>query len=228
MLKLNLPGPVVVFDTETGGLNPTEEISWTLDHSQHLAGNSIEGKIKRLSSPILEIGAVILDPLNLEEVNEFHIICGKENTETFDHFLSRCTEKALKVNGFNERISELEKAKPLSECLNSFVAWIKKAEDSYGGGWAIPCGQNVKFDIEMINSACTRLGIDYQIKGHPLELTSYSQLFFSMQDTPTVANYRLTTVCEALGINTKNAHQALADVKMTAEAIRRMFLRFCS
>lgn len=227
MLKLNLPGPVIVFDTETGGLNPTEEISWSLDESTYTVGNVVQGRLHKLSSPILEIGAVVLDPLNFEEVDEFHIICGKEEKEDFKHFLSRCTDEALKVNGFKDRLDELERAKPLSEGLKSFVSWIKKAEEEYNG-WAIPCGQNVKFDIEMVNSACKRLGINYQIKSHPLELTSYSQLYFSMQDTPTVANYRLTTVAQALGISTKNAHQALSDVKMTAECIRRMFNKFCS
>jgi len=226
MLKLNLPGPVIVFDTETGGLNPDIEVSWSVDPKKYVLGESIQGNLTKLASPILEIGAVVLNPLNLKEEEEFHRICGKSEEETFKDFMSRCSDKALEVNGFANRLEDLEKALPLKKALEDFVKWIRKAEDRFGGR-AIASGQNVRFDIEMVNFACKRLGVDYQLQSHPLELTSYSQLYFALPNTPTVANYKLTTVASALNLSTENAHSALADVRMTAECIRRMFRKFC-
>lgn len=227
-LKLNLPGPIIVFDTETGGLNPSEEISWTLNNSNYYVGECIQGVINKLPAPILEIGAIALDPCSLEKIGEFHVLCGKESDETFDEFIARCSSEALKINGFISRLGELEAANPTSISLKSFGDWIKQIEEKYNYCKSIPCGQNIKFDIEMIKAACKRFGINYPINHHPLELISYSQLYFALPDTPTVANYKLSTIAEALGIPIKNAHQALADVQMTAQCIRTIFKRFCN
>jgi DNA polymerase III epsilon subunit-like protein len=225
MLNLTLPHKIVVFDTETGGLNPTDEITWNLNKNLNKAGSKINGQVVRPASPIIEIGAVILSPRDLKEVDQFHAICGPEKSESFESFTGRCTTKALEINGFDKRLDELKKAKPLSEVLQDFIAWLPREGNRVR---FIPCGQNVRFDIDMINMACKRYGIDYQIQSHPLELTAYSQLYFALSDTQVVANYKLTTVSEALGISIKGAHEALTDVKMTAECIRRMFERFAN
>lgn len=227
MLNLNLPGPVIVFDTETGGLNADDEISWSLDREHYCVGSRVQGTITKLPSPILEIGAVVLNPLNLSEIAFFHSVCGKDEDESFKDFLGRCSKKALQVNGFGTRLNELEKAKSLKQTLAEFVSWIRTYEQRFSSSF-IPCGQNVRFDIDMVNMACKKLGVPFQIKTQPLELISYSQLYFAMSDTETVANYKLTTVAGALGIDTENAHSALADVRMTAECMRRMFKKFSS
>jgi DNA polymerase III epsilon subunit-like protein len=73
----------------------------------------------------------------------------------------------------------------------------------------------------MINSLCMRTGVDFQFRtNHILELIAYSLIYFSLPNTGTVANYKLTTICECLGIPTDEAHTALADVRMTAECLR--------
>lgn len=223
-LKINLPYPVVAFDTETGGLNSDFDISWSLDRANVALGSTVNGQVTKVPAPILEIGALTLSPKNLEEVSFFHSLCGPEKDESFSSFISKCSTTALEINGFKNRLDELEAAPPTSEVLKKFIAWLPKQGKSYPK--YIPCGQNVRFDIEMINGCCKRLGIDFEIRTPPLELTAFSQLYFALPDRETVANYKLTTVASALGISTQDAHTALADIRMTAECMKKMFLRF--
>lgn len=223
-LQLNLQNPIVVFDTETGGLNPDISVEWTLNRSKIKIGDTIEGKVIKHASPILEIGAVLLDPFNLKELDSFHSICGPEKDESFKLFMSKCTPDALKINGFKDRLDELKKAPPTSDVLKKFINWVPKYKN--GRPKFIPAGQNVRYDIDMINHAASRFGINFQIYQHPIELISFSLLFFGLKDTEIVANNKLTTVASALGIDTTNAHSALSDVRMTAECLRKMFYRF--
>lgn len=224
-LKLNLPHCVVIFDTETGGLNPAHEISWNLDKSKYELGAEITGRLARKPSPILEIGAVKLSPLNLKETESFHSLCGPEKDQEFDVFIKNCNPEALKVNGFKDRLDELREAPPTSEVLKNFLKWLTPTGSSRPEKF-IPGGQNCRFDIDMVNMAFDRFSINYQIRTNPLELVSYSQLYFALPDSPTVANYKLTTVASALGISTEGAHTALADVRMTAACMRKIFARF--
>lgn len=218
-IKYNFSYPIVVIDTETGGLNSSHGIDWNINPElKYKVGSEVSGKLKYVAAPILEIGAIILNPQTLEEENSFHSICGPEKKENIKEFLNKCTETALQLNGFIDRTAEIKTAKPLSQVLNDLSKWVPRR--------FIPCGQNVRFDIEMINAACMRYNINFQIKGVPLELTSYSQLYFALPDTEIVANYKLSTVANALRIPTTGAHSAMADVRMTAECIRKIFNRF--
>jgi DNA polymerase III epsilon subunit-like protein len=79
----------------------------------------------------------------------------------------------------------------------------------------------------MVNAMCVRHGVNYQIRTNIiLELIAYSLLYFSLPNTGSVANYKLTTVAECLGISTDEAHTALADVRMTAACLRKYFQEF--
>jgi DNA polymerase III subunit epsilon len=226
-LKLNLPHPIVVFDTETGGLNPECEISWNLEvAATGKVGDPLHGQIKKLAAPILEIGAILVSPKDLSEIGYFHTYCGPEKDENFDSFMGRCTPMALEVNGFKNKLEVIKSAPPMSEALKSFKNFFPKNGTKLAK--FLPCGQNVRFDIDMLNAACRKSGVDLEIKIPPLELITYSQLYFALPDTEIVANYKLTTVAQALGISTKDAHTALADVRMTLACLRKMFARFSS
>ena len=226
-LKLNLPYPIVVFDTETGGLNPECEIAWNLEiAATGKVGDSLQGQIKKLPAPILEIGAILVSPKDLSEIKYFHTLCGPEKDESLESFISRCSPMALEINGFKDRLDEIKSAPPMSDALRSFKDFFPKSGNKLAK--FLPCGQNVRFDIDMLNAACRKGGIDLEIKTPPLELITYSQLYFALPDTEIVANYKLTTVSQALGISTKDAHTALADVRMTLACLRKMFARFSS
>lgn len=218
-LNLIFSEQIIIFDTETGGLNPENEIEWDVTRNL-IPGDKIEGVMKTAYAPILEIGAIKLNQFNLEELDYFYSLCGPEEGKNIEDLLELCTPAALEVNKINNRLDELSKAPPLSLVLRNFIDWARKDTKKY-----IPGGQNVRFDIDMINASCRRLGIDYQIYTQPLELRDFSQFYFALPDTPIVANYKLSTIAEALGISTKNAHHALVDVRIEAECFRQIFKR---
>jgi DNA polymerase III epsilon subunit-like protein len=223
--KVNFGNPVVVFDTETGGLNPEHIIDWDITLEKKLyPGMELSGSVREIATPILEIGACKLDFISLEELDFFHSLCGPEEGESIDDLLNKCTEEALQVNGLNRKLDELAKAPPLSKVLRDFQKWATKESKQF-----IPAGQNINFDIRMMNAAFRRAGVDYEILYHqPLELLALSKIYYSLPDTPIVANYKLTTVAESLGIPTDHAHEALADVRMTCEALRIMLSRLAA
>lgn len=212
-------------DTETGGLNPLPAIEWSL--SQELErGSEVKGLVRKPAPPILEIGAIALSPITLTEISEFHSLCGPEANESFDYYISRCEKNALEVNGFDARLEELKSAPPQSTVLKNFAKWAGSLRGETNRHKYHICGQNVRYDISMINAACRRYGVDFEVRTTPIELMSYSLLYFALADTPIVANYKLVTVAKALGIPTEGAHSALVDVRMTAACLRKIFERF--
>lgn len=223
--KVNLSYPVVVFDTETGGLSGSAQIEWDLTEDLSEIGKEITGKVKKAPAPILEIGAVVLNPITLEEEAHFHTYCGPDAGESLESLLSRCDAEALRVNGFDqgERREALRQAPSMKEAIESWVKWIRVSTDSkhhLKTRKFIPCGQNVRFDIDMINSACQREGIRFALKTQPIELINFAMVYFGLPHTGSVARYKLEVIAEALGIPTEDAHTALADVRMTAECLR--------
>jgi len=98
-LKINLSYPIIVFDTETGGLNPELLVEWDLTgEKSRETGSTIQGTVKQAPAPILEIGAIALDPVTLEELSSFHTYCGPDANEPVEDLLGRCHPKALEVN----------------------------------------------------------------------------------------------------------------------------------
>lgn len=223
-MQINFAKPLVVMDTETGGLNPSEEVSWSIMRDNIKLGQQVSGKITRLSVPVLEIGAVLLDPTTMEEVDSFHSLCGPNENESFDTYMGRCTPQALEKNGFFERLDELRDAPPINTALFNFHQWLPRKTPSAKKPDFIPVGQKIRFDIEMLNANFANSDMSYQIISNPIDLITFSQVYFALPHTPVVPNYKLTTVASALDISTVGAHTALADVRMTAECFR-IYLR---
>ena len=228
-LKVNFSYPIVVLDTETGGTNPDPVIDWNLNVDTSTTGQELRGKVRTPPAPILELAAIVLDPITLKETGHFHSFCGPRKGESVDGLLKRCHPKALEVNGFGsgERKEALRSAPTMKDALLDWVNWLKFGNNNLTRpSRFIPCGQHVRFDIDMINSACVREGIDFEIASQPLELITFSMLYFGLPSTGAVANYKLSVMSEALGISTEGAHTALADVRMTAQCLRLYLKRF--
>src|SRR3989304_8119012 len=121
-LRLAFDSPVVVLDTETGGLSPQAEIRW----EENKAKGGVIGTILSPPSPILQISAIRLNQQTLEEEAHFNTLIGPDDGETVDDLLSRCTETALKVNGIGEGKKELSSSPSLKKVITDFMCWLPK------------------------------------------------------------------------------------------------------
>lgn len=229
--KVNLSYPIVVFDTETGGLSGSAQVEWNLNVDLSKVGQEVIGIVRKPPAPILELAAVLLNPITLEEEDHFHTYCGPDEGESLEGLLARCDAEALAKNGFDagDRQQALESAPPMKKALENWIKWLRVATDSKHHerpSKFIPCGQNVRFDINMLNSAFQREGIKYALRTQPIELINFAMIYFGLPHTGSVARYKLEVVAEALGISTEGAHTALADVRMTAQCLRTFLDEF--
>lgn len=218
-LEFAFSTPIVVLDSETGGLIPKEEVKWKRQ-KEFAIGQKLYGEVRSTAAPILELAAVRLNPKTLEEESYFHTFIGPNSGETVEELFNRCHPKALQVNHLDEKKEEFVNAPNLSQAVQNFMYWLPGFRQYVIGG------QNVQFDISFLNAAFEQVGKEERFIGQPLELQVYSKLYFSLPDTPVVADHKLETVCSALGIDIEGAHNALFDCRMTAEAMRKIFKRF--
>lgn len=229
MFLVNFENPIVIFDTETGGINHSDVIEWdfpTLERFNfYKPGQEVRGIIKEAANPILEIAAIKYNPKNFNKIDSFHSYLGPEHNQTFEEYLATCNPEALRINKLGDNLDLIRNARPGSEVLVDFIKWAVGNHKYF-----IPCGKNIDFDIKMVQSACTKFcisnGLNYRNMGYPLELMSYAIYYFNLPDTPIIPNYELSTICAALGIDSSRAHEAMFDVEMTAECFKVIFKKF--
>lgn len=77
-------------------------------------------------------------------------------------------------------------------------------------------GHNVKFDLSFINSALEK---EF---GQKLKNDFLDTLFFARKKYTNLTSHKLVNIAKFLNIDTKNAHRALKDCKMTFEIIQDM------
>lgn len=228
MFLVNFENPIVIFDTETGGINDSEVIEWNIPtlnkFNFYKAGDRVTGVVKSAANPVLEIGAIMYNPKNFKEVSRFHEYLGPEKQQSFEEYIDSCTRLALEKNTLINKLHLLKNARPGSEVILDFIQWATSTSKYF-----IPAGKNIDFDIRMLQSSCARFsihrGLSYKNMSYPLELMGYAIYYFSLPDTPIIPNYELSTICNALGIDNRRAHEAMYDVQMTAECFKIIFKR---
>ena len=189
----------IVFDFETGSRNPhktqpTQIAALALDGRNLAVKGSFNSEIK----PILNDDAAIaagLDPIE---------------------------DGALKVTGKNRK--DLAKAPGLKSVWKKFCQFVDKynwKKDPFFN--PIPVGYNIiGFDMVIINRLCKEYG--------PYDETRQQQKIFSKihkcdvmdnmhmwtEGDPSIRSISMDTLRERMGLSTENAHDALQDVKDTA------------
>lgn len=219
-LKLSFDHPIVIMDSETGGVHPKANVRWVSDKFEK--DSKVEAIVVDSPAPILQIAAVKLNQQNLDEIDSFSTLVGPDAGESVENYLSRCNPQALEVNKLHERIDELREAPDIKKALNAFINWLPKPWNY------IVAGQNVQFDLNFFNAKLEEVNSNDRFYGQPLELLSISRLYFSLPDTPIVANHKLENIASSLDIKTEDlqVHDALVDCRLTADVMRKMFKRF--
>lgn len=102
--------------------------------------------------------------------------------------------------------------------IDSVIAQFEK----YAPSDAVISGHNVAFDVAFLKAAYSRTGFRYPFDYHTLDLWSVAFFVLSAQRIA-LPEYNLTSLCKLYGIKRNAKHDALEDVRATAQVLRHLF-----
>ena len=163
------------------------------------------------NSAMFQISGVI--EIDGEVMEEFDIFC-------HPHEGADISDQALEVTAMTrEQLDSFPSPKKAyEELIAIFSKYIDKfdREDKF-----IIAGQNVKFDIDVLNRFFKRNNDNYLGS-----FLNYKQVFDTLSIytaleiadvVPKLENHKLETICKIMGVELSNAHNSLADIKATKE-----------
>ena len=155
---------------------------------------------------ILQIGAVILDQVSFEERAHFDLHVRLPEDRVFD-------PDAEAVHKIPELVARSAHTPDLATALAEFRAFADPADVTLAA-W------NATFDYSFLQEAYRRIGEPFPYNFHVLELWSLAWLTF-----PDVSSPILAKTAEALGVEKRHQHDALADARTTADVLRAILAR---
>ena len=190
---------IIVFDFETGSRNPHKT------QPTQLAALALDGRNFRLKGTFnSEIKPILNDEKAIE--------AGLDPIE----------DEALRITGKTR--TELHKAPSLKSVWNKFTKFVDQ-HNWKGTQWfaPIPAGFNiVGFDMVIINRLCKEFG-PYDSKAERQKLfnmifkiDAMDNVFMWTEGDPSVKSISMDSLRERMGLSKDNAHDALQDVKDTA------------
>lgn len=189
----------IVFDFETGSRNPHK------------------------TQPT-QIAALALDGRNLSVKGTFNSeICPiLDDDEAIAIGVDPIEEGALKVTGkTREKLAEAPSLKSVWSKFTKFVDQYNWKGDSFFN--PIPVGYNIiGFDLIIINRLCEQFGPWDKTKNQQklfskvYKVDLMDNVFLWTESDPTFKSISMDTLRERMGLSSENAHDALQDVKDTA------------
>lgn len=187
---------LLFFDLETTGLNPKIHEPWQMAFIVE-----IDGVVKTQQ-------AILVQPIN------------------FDTISQSAMDMAFKQDGSPvtlQDLSEFPEPIVIYRYIQAlFGEFINKydSQDKF-----IAVGQNIGFDIDMLGSWFEKLGDKYFgswiDRKKSLDVLAMTRWLWQAGCLPGLANGKLQTVCEHLGICLGQAHDALSDITATREVYHR-------
>ena len=190
---------IICFDFETGGRNPH-----TCQPTQ-LAALALDGRYFRVKG----------------EFNS-EIWAETDDDKAIKAGLGPIEEGALKVTGkTREQISKAPKLKPV---WKKFVNFVNKYNWKKTPFFApVPAGFNILgYDMHIIRRICKELGPwdekrqDQQLFSQIYKVDMMDNYYMWTEGDPTVKSRSMDAIRKRLGMSEENAHDALQDVKDTA------------
>lgn len=198
-----------------------------------------DGSDPRACSPV-QIAAVIVDPLNLEIVpnSEFNINFKPEVLEDNDdyNYTTDILDFHSKVKGCSKEdvLNEWKNYPKQQQSWNMFVNYLDKyhSRSSKKSQFSAPiaAGYNIyRFDLKIVDRLSQKYGNLNKEKTtdifYPRDVVDVLNLvFYWFEHNADLKSYTLDSLREYFGIDKTGAHDAIKDVKDTAEVMIR-FLR---
>jgi len=151
---------------------------------------------------IIEIGCLLVSGRNFELIREYY---AKVNP---DH-LERASKEGLEVSGYKKE--KWRDAKSLKEVLREIV---KIASGAMIAGW------KVDFDWWFLKRALERFKIDHKFDYHLIDVISLAYKYFHTKKEP--IRLGLRKVAPHLGVDIKDTHDAMGDVRATYEVFKKL------
>lgn len=181
------------------------------------------GSVDTKTCEVLQIACVSIDARKMERIpnSEFNVYLKPISWDNVQ-------AEALKVNNLTKEFIE-KNGVNLKEGFAQFVNYLSKQNKGSGAYTApIACGYNIdKFDLPIIQRLCSMFGnIDKEGNQNIFnrlftqDLKNILWTWFENSKEPT--NYKFDTFREHFGLTKEGAHNAIVDVKQTAD----VFIRF--
>lgn len=153
---------------------------------------------------IIEIGLVLVNQRTLEIIEKLNIWVKPEH-------LDRASERALEVNGYNERIHEWDNAVTLEEAMKLY------AEKTEG---ALCVAHNAVFDGPFIKAAFKRAGVENPMDYHVVCQMSVAWNRLGMSG---LEKLKLSEIAKFLGLPPEpEVHRAINGAMLAYEVLKRM------
>lgn len=188
---------IICLDFETGGVNP-------------------------YTCQLTQIAAIALDGRSFKLKGSFNseIFAETDDDKAVELGLEPLSEKALKVTGKNRE--QIASAPDIKYVWPKFVEFVNKYNYNKTTYFApIACGYNIiNYDMVIIDRLCKQFG---QHNGE--KQTIFNQIFkidvldmvhLWLESDPDIKTYNLDKIRDVMGLSKENAHDALQDVKDTA------------
>lgn len=196
----------IIFDFETGGRNP-----YTCQPTQ--------------------LAAIALDGRTLKKKGEFNseIRAITDDQKAIELGLGPIEEGALKVTGKTR--ASIDQAPALDVVWSKFVDFVNKYNwNNTTFSAPIACGYNIiNYDMIIINRLCKQFKTYYDEERNQQKLFNQvykvdlmDTMFLWTEGDPSIKSISMDSVRERMGLSKDNAHDALQDVKDTAN----IFVKF--
>jgi len=196
-----MPKDLIIFDMETGSANP-------------------------YTCQITQIAAIALDGRSFKLKGSFNseVFAETDDEKAIELGLEPIQEGALKVTGKTRE--NISKAPEMKYVWPKFVDFVNKFNFNKTTWFApIPCGYNIiNFDMPIINRLCQQFGnVDKTGRQNifsPIFKIDVMDLVYSWTESdPDIKSVSLDKIREITGLSKENAHDALKDVKDTANLL---------
>jgi len=132
---------------------------------------------------------------------------------------SSVNKDAIDTHGIS--IDELKQFPPSSEAHLEFKKLLFKYVDPFDPyDKLIPAGHNVGFDVNMLHEFCVKQGDEYLfscLSMGQIDLKVVAALYELHCGERVFVSYKLSRICEKLGVSLTNAHSAVDDIRATRD-----------
>ena len=204
----------IVFDFETGGRDPE------ICQPTQIAALALDGRTFRLKGTFnSEIKPVSFD--------EEPVYKDKEKTEILWGPLE---DEALKITGKTKE--GLANAPTLETVWPKFVKFVEKYNWNKSSWFApIPAGYNIiNYDMPIIKKLCKMFGPWDEVRGQQklfnpiMKVDMMDNMFVWTEGDPSIKSISMDNVRKRMGLSGENAHDALQDVKDTANIMIKFMM----